>query len=172
MAALSSLREKYLQQSILNLSKQVSAAVKVHVVAKVTIDASPADVFKYLTNLKYHFLWNPHLRKVSSVKTLKLGTEYRSASMLLGVKVEGRNLVTKFSKNQEFELENKTSLIRYKVNHALRAQGDKTLLTCTTSVYTDNEIFNFAKSVPRLLARRELQADLQSLKIAVEQHLK
>ncbi len=35
--------------------------MKVHVVAQITIAASGTEIFAYLANLKYHYLWNPQL---------------------------------------------------------------------------------------------------------------
>jgi len=103
---------------------------------------------------------------------IKLGSTYKSTSLLLGIKVNGTNLVTKFSRNQELELENTTGTVKYNVNYRLTASGSETKLTCTTSVFSDNRVFAFTTPVLKMLAQRELQTDLAALKIAVEQGLK
>ncbi len=91
--------------------------------------------------------------------------------MLLGVKISGKNKVTKFVQGKELELENSTGILQYRVNYRLQASHRKTVLYCTTSVSSSGTAFAFATPVLKLLARRELQSDLQALKIAVEQHL-
>jgi hypothetical protein len=141
---------------------------KVRVVAKITINAAPHLVYEYLINLKYHFLWNPHLRTISPIIILKQGSSYKSSSVLLGVKVKGHNKATKLVENKELQIENQTGLIRYSVNYKLRLRQNQTSVVCTTSVNTDYKPLHFAESVMRVLAKRELQSDLQALKIAVE----
>jgi hypothetical protein len=42
---------------------------------------------------------------------------------------------------------------------------------CATTVSSDNKAFAFAAPVLKALARRELQTDMQALKLAVEHHL-
>jgi uncharacterized protein YndB with AHSA1/START domain len=147
------------------------AVMEVRVVAKVTIAADRPSVFKYLTNLKYHFLWNPHLQSITRLKRLKPGATYESTSLLLGIRVQGTNRVAKFVPDREVELENNTGALHYQVNYQLTGIPRKTLLTCTTTVSSQSQAFAFTKPVLRLLARRELQSDLQALKIAVEQGL-
>ncbi len=145
--------------------------MKVRVIAKITISANRSEVFKYLSNLKYHFLWNPHLRSITPQCNVKLGTTYESASLLLGVRIKALNIVTKLLQDKELELHNKTGTIQYAVNYKLQEINKKTKLICITSVSSENEAFAFTEPVLKLLARRELQSDLKALKIAVEQRL-
>ena len=145
--------------------------MQARVTTQVTILARPADVFAYLIDLKRHFLWNPHLQSVSPQVLLKPGLKYKSSSLLMGVKVSGVNRVAKLIKERELEIENDTGTLHYRVNYRLRPELDRTLLTCDTQVSGQNEAFAFAAPVLKMLARRELQADLQALKIAVEQHI-
>src|SRR5579862_6999072 len=99
---------------------------KVNVLAQITITARPSEVFKYMVNLKHHFLWNPHLQEISPIKKLKQGGSYKSSSIVLGVKVHGINCVTKLVPDQELQIENQTGLIHYTVNYKLTAQSQKT----------------------------------------------
>ena len=146
--------------------------MKARLVTQIAINATSADVFRYLSNLKYHYLWNPHLRSISKTTNLEQGMAYQSSSLLLGVRVRGNNVVTKLLPNKELELENKTGALQYKVNYQLRSAKEKTLLTCTTTVFSESNAFAFTTPVLKLLARRELQTDLQALKISVEKQLK
>ena len=141
------------------------------VIASICIEASPADSFHYLQELRYHLLWNPHLQSISSDQRLVLGKTYSTTSLLLGVKVRGKNIVTNLLKNTEIEFENRTGALHYVVNYKLQPDGEKTLVMCTTTVSSDAKAFGFTKPVLGLLAKRELRADLEALKIAVEQQL-
>lgn len=141
------------------------------IVSQVTIKARPAAVFKYLADLNYHFLWNPHLQNLSPRMVLKKGVSYQTTSMLLGVKVVAKNQVTKFASNQELQIENSTGTLKYKVNYQLRGQEQSTTLVCTTEVSADSPSFAFSRPVLKMLARRELRSDLEALKLAVEQQL-
>lgn len=145
--------------------------MKVHTVTKISIRKKRAEVFKYLADLRYHYLWNPHLRRISPLDVVKLGTEYKSVTLLLGVKVRGKNVITKLLPNQEVEIVNNIGTLQYKVSYRLQSKRKETLLVCTTSVYSENGAFAFTAPILKLLARRELQTDLQALKIAVEQQL-
>lgn len=145
--------------------------MKVKVVTQVAIVADRPAVFKYLKELRYHFLWNPPLQSIKPIITLELGAKYSSTSMMLGKKIITKNEVTKFEADSELELANNTGMIHYRVNYCLKSQGKKTLVICNTAVSSESKAFAFAKPVLEILARRELQADLQALKIAVEQKL-
>jgi carbon monoxide dehydrogenase subunit G len=139
---------------------------------QVGIKAPPADVFKYLSDLKYHHLWNPQIQSFSSKERLALGSKYKTESQVLGVKIKSNNEVTKFANPEEIEIANNTGTVKYKANFKLVDKEGGTFLTCSTTVSTDSEAFAFAKPVLKLLARRELQSDLQALKLAVEHRLK
>jgi hypothetical protein len=145
--------------------------MKAHVVARVSIDATPPGVFGYLEHLRFHYLWNPSLIKLSPIVALKQGMTYKSTSLLLGIKVQSVNKVSKLVKNRELEVENDSGPLNYRVNYHLETKASKTIVICTTEVSSKSEAFAFAKPVLKLLARRELQTDLQALKIAVENRL-
>ena len=146
--------------------------MQARVVARTSIKASPSEVFDYLRDLNTHFLWNPPLISIKPITKLQLGSEYKSSSMILGVKVSGVNKVCKFLEDKELELENNTGILKYRVNYRLSTKEGKTQLVCTTEVSSDSNAFAFAKPVLKLLARRELQTDLKALTIAVENQLK
>jgi hypothetical protein len=145
--------------------------MQTRVTTQVTILAKPSEVFTYLSDLNLHYLWNPQLQNISSTKQLALGTTYQTESQVLGVKIKANNVVTRFKKLKELEITNTTGLVRYKANFKLQANSTPTVLICTTTVSADGEAFAFAKPVLKLLARRELQADMQALKLAVEHKL-
>jgi hypothetical protein len=145
--------------------------MKTLITSKITIAAAPAKTFRYLADLKCHQLWNPHLISIAPLMSLRLGVEYKTVSILLGVEVKGTNAVTKFKVNEELELSNTTGLLQYVVRYRLQSRGQKTLLNCTTVVSSKSNAFAFAAPILEILARRELQTDLSALKIAVEQRL-
>ncbi|MDB5164591.1 MAG: Polyketide cyclase / dehydrase and lipid transport [Candidatus Saccharibacteria bacterium] len=145
--------------------------MKARVITQVSIAASPAEIFRYLAQVKHHHLWNPHLVHVSSMKTLKLDAHYDADSILFGINVTATNVVTKFVKNEELELENKAGPLEYQVNYQLHAKGKKTLLICATTVSSDSNAWTFAKPMLKLVAKHELRTDLDLLKHVVENRL-
>ncbi len=145
--------------------------MQVNITSKVDIGVKPSEIFTYLTDLKRHYLWNPHLRKVAPLNSLKLGVTYRSTSLLLGIEVRGSNKVVKYIQNREIEIANSTGTIHYRVNYKLLNNTSKTQVVCTTHVSSDHKSFAFTQPILKLLARRELQSDLEALKIAVENQL-
>ena len=146
--------------------------MKVSLVAQISIAESQVEVFRYLTDLKYHFLWNPHLQSISSRAVLKLGSSYKTTSFILGMKFHGTNKVVKLDPLKELELENKTGALKYNVHYQLHLRSRITVVRCKTTVESQKEAFVFTAPVLKMLARHELQSDLRSLKIAVEQHLR
>jgi len=141
------------------------------IVTQITVNSSPERVFKYLTDMKYHYLWNPQLQRLTPVTVLKAGLQYEAESLVLGVRIKANNTVTNFVKNRELEIDNQTGMVHYSANFKLSRRKESTLLICNTTVSTTSKAFAFAKPVMERLARRELQTDLQALKIAVEQGL-
>lgn len=142
------------------------------VVTRVRIAANRAVVFTYLANLKYHLLWNPHIQSISSKEELQPGSRYQTTSMVLGVKIASDNVVTKLTVPEELEIENNTGTVRYNVNFRLQEQLDHTVVTCSTTVSADSKAFAFTLPILKRLAQRELQTDMQALKVAVENQLK
>jgi hypothetical protein len=142
--------------------------VQARVVTKVSIAAEPAAVFKYLTDLKYHYLWNPQLQSIEPITKLKEGSTYKTTSVVLGVRINAKNEVTKFVKDKELELINNTGMVKYRASFKLSPKPHKTEVACSIVVSSDSHAYAFATPVLKLLARRELQIDLQSLKLAVE----
>jgi len=139
---------------------------------QISIKAPPADVFEYLSILKYHPYWNPQVQSFSSTAALKLGSKYQTDSQVLGVKISSENEVTRFVSPKEIEITNGTGMVKYRANFQLRPKDGGTFLTLTTTVSTTSKAFAFAKPVLTSLARRELQSDLQALKLAAEHNLK
>jgi hypothetical protein len=145
--------------------------MEVSVVTRVTINASSKEVFCYLSHLKYHYLWNPHLRKITPIVALKRGLRYEVESTLLGMKIGNINKVSKLTKNKEVEIMCQEGPVKYCVNYRLHPMGEKTQVLCTTDVTAASNYFSFAKPVLKSIARHELQTDMQALKLAVEHKL-
>ncbi len=145
--------------------------MKVSVISRISIAANRNEVFKYLTDPSYHFLWNPHLQSLTPMHTLKQGSKYKTTSLLLGVRVKGNNLISKSVPEREFQIENNTGMIKYRVAYQLHTKNKFTEVVCTTVVSTNNKAFAFSTPILKLLAQRELQSDLKALKIAVEHRL-
>jgi hypothetical protein len=141
------------------------------VVSKISINAKPPQIFKYLRDTNYHLLWNPHLQSLTPMKRLQEGDSYTTSSLLLGVKVNGKIRVTKLKPNIEMQVENNTGTLTYKVNYKLQSNSLPTVLVCTTEVSASGPSFAFTAPILKMLARRELQSDLKALKLAVEQEL-
>ncbi|MDB5175165.1 MAG: Polyketide cyclase / dehydrase and lipid transport [Candidatus Saccharibacteria bacterium] len=146
--------------------------MKAKIITKVTISSPSSEVFKYLTDLKYMHLWNPQVKEVSSKKVLELHSTYQTVSQVLGVVIKANNSVTKYSNDQELQIENTTGTVNYVANFKLTpTDNGTTLLICNTTVSSESKAFAFTAPVLKLLARRELQSDLQALKIAVENQI-
>jgi hypothetical protein len=94
-----------------------------------------------------------------------------AVSLMLGVKVKSTNKVTRFVAGRELELQNTTGTVQFKVNFHLASKYKNTLVVCSTTVSSDIQAFAFSGPILRKLAQRELQSDMQALKIAVENQL-
>jgi hypothetical protein len=146
--------------------------MKARVVTQISIAANRTEVFSYLTDLQYHELWNPHIRRLFPLIKLTLGTHYQTTSQMFGVTIQSQNYVTKLVKNRELEIQNDTGSLQYTIWYRLRADGTgSTLLICNTTVSSESKSFAFARPILKLLAQQELKVDLQLLKAAVEQQL-
>lgn len=145
--------------------------MKTTIVSRIQISADQKVVFEYLSHLKYHTLWNPHLRKISSGQRLKLGSRYTTESFILNIRLPAHNTVTKFSEPNEMEIENTVGVLNWRINYKLKPNGKSVLVVCSSIVSTESKGFVFTAPILKQLARRELQTDLQSLKIAVENKL-
>jgi uncharacterized membrane protein len=142
--------------------------MKTHVVTKVYIAAPPGEVYRFLTDLQYHPLWNPHLIAVSPKTVLKPDMRYRANSLLFGIKVSGNIRVVNMVEGRELELQNDTGMLRYRVRYRLARKASATQLTCSISVSTESKAFAFARPILSILAERELHSDLNSLKALAE----
>lgn len=141
-------------------------------ITRVIISANSSDVFRYLGHLKYHYLWNPHLRSIAPITKVKLGTQYKTTSVLVGIRVDGKITVKKLIQDKEFEAENNTGTLHYNVNYRLKPQAfDSTTVTCAITLNADSHAITYAGPVLKQLVKRELQTDLQALKVAVENEL-
>jgi uncharacterized membrane protein len=139
---------------------------------RVTIQASAKEVFQYLSNPGQHHLWNPHLQSVSSAEPLKKGSKYKSVSTLLRVTVESTNIVTDYASNKLLEISSNEGPLDYCVVYRLVPHHhDTTQVICVTTVASSVKAFMYTRPVFKLLAQREIRADLRALKAVVEQKL-
>lgn len=138
------------------------------VVARVTINARPAEVFGCLVNLESHYIWNPHLQRISPIVTLKKGTTYSTTSVLLGVKVESQVTVARLIRDKQLVLTSDTGSLHYTVVYQLVPEEDQTVVVCNTQV-SASTAFSFTKPILKLLAHRELQSDLRAFKQLIEE---
>ncbi len=145
--------------------------MKATFVTKIRIAADQSLVFEYLTNLRYHQLWNPQIRSISSKGKLKLGSTYQTSSIVLGIKIHANNTVTKFVRPKEFELKNITGTVHFVANYRLKKHFGKTQIIATITLSTDSKAFVFTVPIMKQLAKRELRTDMDSLKVAVENRL-
>ncbi len=145
--------------------------MKASIVTRITIDSSPAEVFDYLTNYKYYRLWNPQIIETSRFTKLTLHSTYATTSQVLGVTIKSQNIVTKFRSNTFIRIENNTGLVHYVADFSLVTQASKTVVTCSTTVSSKSKAFAFTAPVMKRLAQRELQTDMQALKLACENKL-
>lgn len=145
--------------------------MKALITSEVTIDAKPNEVFAYLEDLKFHHSWNPPIQKIEPIIKLELGAKYQSSSMFLGKRLTTDNVVTVFVEGQEIQIENTTGLVEFSANYRVSASGNKTIVNSRIAVASKSKAFAFTTPVLKALAQRELNTDLQALKVAVEQKL-
>jgi hypothetical protein len=145
--------------------------MRARIVSQVSISASAPEVFRYLVNLEYHRLWNPHLVRIPPRKTLEQGSQYKAVSMMFGIKISSTNVVSKLVSDKELQLENQAGTIHYRVNYKLESHPDSVEVVCTTAVTSTAKAIGLTAPLLKILAKRELEADLQALKVAVEQQL-
>jgi uncharacterized protein YndB with AHSA1/START domain len=145
--------------------------MKVELTTRISITAQPHEVFKYLKDLRLHYLWNPQLQTITPLIELSHGQQYHATRMVLGQPLKVESTVKEFKPGKKLSLAITAGLVNSKVSWTLSPHKNGTLVICKTVVYNESPAFAFTKPVLRLLARRELQSDLQALKIAVENHL-
>ena len=145
--------------------------MKATVETQILIKARPPEVFKYLAHLKYHYLWNPQLRKISKSGRLKAGDTYTTESVVLGLKISATNTITVLKAPKELAMINPLGNLTYTAHFRLYPRGKKTLVKLGVSLAADKNFYMFTVPVLKQLALRELRTDLQALKIAVENSL-
>lgn len=143
------------------------------VTADIRIAADITEVFEYLTNLKYHYLWNPQVSSISTTDHLKLGSAFDSESRILGATVRATNIVTEYESPKALSFVSKIGSVEYNAQFKLHTEGKETAVDLSLSV--DNAppvIRKLPESILQQVALREIRTDLQALKIAVENYLK
>ena len=134
------------------------------VVTRVRIGAKPEAVFEYLSNLKYHYLWNPQIYKISPLRRLKLGSVYNTESIVLGMTIQARNEVTSLTPQKELAIENNIGMVRYSAKFRLNPDKNSTKVTCSITVSASSKAAIFSLPILNRLARHELQTDMSSSK--------
>lgn len=138
----------------------------------INIKATPEDVFAYLKNLKYWYYWNPSLRMLSHEGELEEGMAYESESVVLkDIVIKNQNVVTKLIPNKEIDVANNMGTVKFDSSITLTNRSHATMVVCRIDVLTESKAFGLTLPVLKQLAKRELQTDLQALKIAVENKL-
>jgi hypothetical protein len=99
------------------------------------------------------------------------GSAYLTQSLMLGVRIKAENHITRYVQDKELEIQNSTGMVQYRANFKLQGRSKETVITCTIVVATTGKAFVFAKPIMEHLARRELNTDLNALKVAVEDRL-
>lgn len=146
--------------------------MQVTATTRITIDATPTKVFEYLSDLRYHYLWNPQVQAISMLGKLKLGVTFTAESRVLGVTIRSTNTVTHFKPPRELTIENSFGLVCYTAKfHLAPLSGSMTTVKLNVTLESDTKGFTFTKAVLKQLALRELRTDLQALKVAVENKL-
>lgn len=140
-------------------------------VSRVTIKASPNEVYKYISNLKY-YLWNPSLRYLSKEEPFKLGVSFDSESVILRKNIiKCHNVVTELVNNESIGMENQLGNIKYKKLFKLKKKDKTTILSAELAILTPSQAFALTTPILKILAQRELKTDLNALKIVVENKL-
>ncbi len=143
---------------------------KITASSSITIKAEPKDVFKYISQPKYFYLWNPSLRSLSSDKPLKLNSQFESESVILkNISIKSNNTVTDYIEDKKIVFENSFGLIKYKQIYNLkRSRNIYTILKLKVDIITKSQILGLTTPVLTRLANNELKMDLNSLKVVVE----
>lgn len=142
---------------------------KISVRTRINIKAPPNDVFKYISETKYFYIWNPALRDITGAKKLGLGKAYDTTSVVLkDLEIKSHNIVVEFQPGKSLGLQNQMGTVKYASVFNLTDKGSHTLLTLKLDIVTESQIFGLTMPVLKRLANRELQTDMQALKIAVE----
>jgi hypothetical protein len=145
--------------------------MKARINTRITIEAKKSQVFKYLADPKFHYLWNPQLKSISTYDYLQEGSKYKAKSLVMGIEIQSFNVITEFTDNQEIEFVNKSGILHYCVNFQLKQSSSKVLVKCVSTIETTSKVFAFTTPVLKKLAHRELQSDLKMLKLAAESSL-
>ncbi len=142
---------------------------KVFTRSRITIKAKPSEVFKYLSNTKYHYYWNPSLRVISDQVDLNIGSSYDTEVIILkDIRIKSHVIITDYVKDRLIEFNNAVGAIDYTAKIKLTAKDSATEVTLDINVLTKSKTFGLTLPVLKQLATNELNTDLRSLKVAVE----
>jgi len=145
---------------------------KIYTLNNIVIKAPASEVFKYLADLHYHYLWNPNLRDIVNPRILSLGDTYQTKTIIFNKNViESSNVIYQFKTNKIIAMENKLGLVKYKCIFTLNEDKGTTKVTTRIDIITETKLFGLTATVLKRLANNELQSDLAALKIAVENKL-
>lgn len=143
---------------------------KITALSSITIKAAPKDVFKYISQPKYFYLWNPSLRHITNDEPLKINSQFETETVILNnINIKSKNTVTEYEENKKLVLENSFGLIQYKQIYRLeQSRKIYTILRLKVDVITKSQILGLTNPVLKRLANNELKMDLNYLKVVVE----
>lgn len=127
------------------------------------------EVFAYISNPQKHAEWVGAVLEDSSQSegTVHEGTTFHEVGKLLGRKVGSDWAVTKFEPPQLYEQETKLGSANVRIRFNLTAEGDSTRVDLVTEGESAG-LFKVADSVVARVLRNQQQADLDNLKIILE----
>jgi len=146
--------------------------VEISSTSRITIHASAHEVYKYLSNLKYYYLWNTSLRYLSYEGPLKVGVSFDSESIIFKkYSIKCHNVVTELEVDKKVGTENQLGMIKYQQVYKLQKKNQSTIVNFKIDIITPSQPFGLTNSVLKVIADRELKSHLDALKIAVENKL-
>lgn len=133
----------------------------------VRIDRSPADVFRYLTDVEKMPEWQSSAVEARAEGEMGVGTEIKEIRNFLGRRAESTLEVTEYEPGRKFSLRVLSGPLRFEVRHALTPEDGGTRLDWVAEADTSR----FPKLAVRMMAgtaERQFKGDLERLKRLLE----
>lgn len=127
------------------------------------------EVFSYISNPQKHAEWVGAVLEDSnqSEGAVHEGTTFHEVGKLLGRKVGSDWTVTKFEPPHVYEQETRIGSAHVRLRSTLTSEGDGTRVDLVTEGETGG-LFKLADSVVARVLRNQQQADLDNLKLILE----
>jgi uncharacterized membrane protein len=141
----------------------------VRVEESVTIDRPVGEVFTYLADIERQPEWVSSLLESakSSDEPTGEGTKYRQQAKILGRRFESTNEITAYQPPHVYEFQAEHGPMHVRMRFTLTPEGERTRLVQVA----DGESGGFFKLADPIVARtmrKQLQADLETLKTMLE----